>query len=240
MDRVSWTHVVLDGSLSDAAATFWAEALDGSWRAASPDPSLAASLVRRGGDTYLHRAAPGTVAPDLVLEVDDVVASTQRLLALGATGPTADSGELRSPGGLSFGLTQAHEHRRAPAARRADGTSSRLVQVCLDCPPERAGAEAEFWRAATGWAREDCLSPEFLCHLVPDAGPVQLLVQRRESALPAEVTPHLDLGTSDHEAEAARLLALGATRVATGRGWVVLADPDGRTFCATGLSPEVP
>ena len=75
---------------------------------------------------------------------------------------------------------------------------------------------------------------------MPETGSLQLLVQRRASAEPREVTLHLDLGTDDREAEAARLVALGATRVATGGGWIVLRDPDGRTFCATGQPPEVP
>lgn len=114
------------------------------------------------------------------------------------------------------------------------------MQLCLDCPPEEAQREAEFWHRLTGWARRDGTSPEFVCHLVPRAGSLQLLVQRRASASPAEVTLHLDLGASDREAEAARLTALGATRVAAGDGWIVLTDPDGRRFCVTGQSPEAP
>jgi hypothetical protein len=245
MDLVTFTHVVLDGSLSDAASAFWASALDGSWRAAGPGASLAASLVPADGDTYVHRAGGGRVAPALVLEVDDVPATAGRLVGLGA-GRSASAREgseayedLRSPGGLPFALTLAHPHRRASAARWPDGSRSRLVQVCLDCPADRARTEAEFWRDATGWAWQDS-EGEFVCHLVPEAGSLQLLVQRRASALPPEVTLHLDLGTSDREAEADRLVALGAQRVATGDGWVVLTDPDGTAFCATGQPPEAP
>ena len=233
-DLVTWTHVVLDGSSSEGAATFWERALGGSWRAAAPTAGLAAGLVQPGGDPYVHRAARGTTAPDLVLEVPDVEASTRRVLALGG------GQGLRSPGGLRFTLTQAHPHRRVPAMSWPDGTSSRLVQACLDCPAEVAQAEAEFWREVTGWAWQGSDSPEFVCHLVPTVGSLQLLVQRRASVLPREVTVHLDLGTSDREAEAARLVALGATRQATGGGWIVLTDPDGRTFCATGQPPEAP
>ena len=239
MDLVTFTHVVLNGSMSDAAADFWAAALGGTWRAASPDPRRDASLVQPGGDPYVHRPGHGRVAPALLLEVDDVTASARRLLALGAS-PTGDDG-LRSPGGLAFALVPAHERKvRAPAARWSDGTTSRLVQLCLDCPADAAEAEAGFWRSATGWTWRDADSPEFVGHLVPDAGPLQLLVQRRASALPRTVTLHLDLGTSDREAEAGRLVGLGATRGATGGGWIVLTDPDGRTFCATGQPPEAP
>lgn len=236
MDPVSRTHLVLDGSLSDAAATFWAAALDGSWRAAGPGAERDASLVPVDGDAYVHRSGRGRVAPALVLEVDDVEAAVERVVALGGSA----EGVLRSPGGLSFALVPARAHRRAPAARWPDGTTSRLVQVCLDCPPEAARAEAEFWHGLTGWAWRDCDSPEFVCHLVPSAGSLQLLVQRRASALPREVTLHLDLGASDREAEATRLTALGARRLAAGDGWIVLADPDGRRFCATGQPPEAP
>lgn len=245
-DVVTWTHVVLDGSLSDAAAAFWADALDGSWRAAGPSPALAASLVPVDGDPFVHRTGRGSVAPSLVLEVDDVGATVRRLRGLGAAAAGAAAGAagaavvLRSPGGLSLGLTTTREHRRAPAARRPDGTRSRLVQVCLDCPDDLVESEAEFWRAATGWAWRGSDSAEFVCHLVPGAGSLQLLLQRRASALPREVTLHLDLGASDREAEADRLVSLGATRVATGSGWIVLRDPDGRTFCATGQPPEAP
>lgn len=245
-DLVTWTHVVLDGAWSDAAAAFWAVALDGTWRAAGPDPDLAASLVPRDGDPYVHRAGRGRSAPALVLEVADVAATSQRLLALGARS-TGGGTDLLSPGGLRLRLTadpssleHGQGHRRAPAARWPDGTCSRLVQVCLDCPPDAATTEAAFWRAATGWAWRASDSPEFLGHLVPASGPVQLLVQRRASTTPHEVTAHLDVGASDREAEAVRLTALGAARLGSGDGWVVLADPDGRVFCACGQSPEAP
>ena len=46
---------------------------------------------------------------------------------------------------------------------------------------------------------------------------------------------HLDLASPDHEAEVARLVALGATRVADmeewGYEWTVLQDPEGNEFC---------
>ena len=233
----TFTHVVLGEPLTEAGAAFWSQALGGTWRAAASGWHRAASLVPADGDAYVHRARPGHPAPALVLEVDDVDAVARQARDLGA----ADGEVLRSPGGLAFRLKPAEPgRRRAPAARWSDGTTSRLVQLCLDCPPAAAEREAKFWAALTGWAWQDSDSPEFVCHLVPGEGSLQLLVQRRASATPDEVTLHLDLGTSDREAEAARLVALGATRVATGGGWIVLRDPDGRTFCATGQPPEAP
>ncbi len=46
---------------------------------------------------------------------------------------------------------------------------------------------------------------------------------------------HLDLRTTDVDAEVERVLALGATRADVGQtgdeGFVVLADPEGNEFC---------
>ena len=50
---------------------------------------------------------------------------------------------------------------------------------------------------------------------------------------------HIDLDPDDRDAEVARIIGLGATRVDIGQGevsWVVLADPEGNEFCV--LSPH--
>jgi predicted enzyme related to lactoylglutathione lyase len=47
---------------------------------------------------------------------------------------------------------------------------------------------------------------------------------------------HLDINVVDREAEAERLIALGAQRLRTmteGQGWIVMADPEGNEFCIT-------
>ena len=50
---------------------------------------------------------------------------------------------------------------------------------------------------------------------------------------------HVDLAASDHEAEVARLVGLGATRVTDidewGYRWTVLQDPEGNEFCVAQL-----
>jgi catechol 2,3-dioxygenase-like lactoylglutathione lyase family enzyme len=50
---------------------------------------------------------------------------------------------------------------------------------------------------------------------------------------------HMDLFTDDQEREVERLLSLGATRVdwqyEPGADYVVLADPDGNTFCVVQI-----
>jgi catechol 2,3-dioxygenase-like lactoylglutathione lyase family enzyme len=70
--------------------------------------------------------------------------------------------------------------------------------------------------------------------LVPKEGEgVQLSLNKVTSAKPKR--HHLDLFTENQAGEVERLLNLGATRVEwnyePGADYVVLADPDGNTFC---------
>jgi hypothetical protein len=54
------------------------------------------------------------------------------------------------------------------------------------------------------------------------------------------VRAHLDLGTDDLQAEAERLVRVGASRPeqpVDGDGWVVLTDPGGMPFCVTARRP---
>ncbi|MFJ9605825.1 VOC family protein [Kitasatospora sp. NPDC101176] len=77
-----------------------------------------------------------------------------------------------------------------------------------------------FWQEATR-GRTDGLRLRFVPTTTPKAAHKNRL--------------HLDLaGGADHQAEVARLLALGATRADIGQGdvpWDVLADPEGNEFC---------
>lgn len=92
-----------------------------------------------------------------------------------------------------------------------------------------------FWTAALGYRtlREPdvdwaLLGPE------SGSGPQLALKLVGSEANPAP-RHHLDLYASDQDAEAGRLLALGAERVEwdyeDGADYVVLADPDGNRFC---------
>jgi hypothetical protein len=42
---------------------------------------------------------------------------------------------------------------------------------------------------------------------------------------------HLDVHAADRDAEVARLIAAGASKVGRHENWVVLADPEGNEFC---------
>lgn len=72
--------------------------------------------------------------------------------------------------------------------------------------------------------------------LVPVAGEgQQMAISAVSSDAENHQRHHLDLYASDQPAEVERLLALGARRVnwryPEGADYVVLADPDGNTFC---------
>lgn len=118
------------------------------------------------------------------------------------------------------------------------------VVNCLDVP-----AQAHWWAQVLGWklvhesADEAVLVPahvtEELIRSSPwDQVPPGLVFVPVTGAKTVQNRLHLDLAphsTDDRDAEIARLLAMGATRVDVGQGqdvtWTVLADPEGNEFC---------
>ncbi|TBN57038.1 VOC family protein [Glaciihabitans arcticus] len=94
-------------------------------------------------------------------------------------------------------------------------------------------ASIAFWAAALDY--EPKYEPEDdWALLIPRSGEgVQLAIDKVSSDAPKR--HHLDLYAADQSAEVNRLLGLGATRVdwdyPDDADYVVLADPDGNTFC---------
>lgn len=107
-----------------------------------------------------------------------------------------------------------------------------VAHVTFDCADPRR--LAEFWSKATGYQIEQ--QSEELVTLFPGEGdqPKLLFIQVPEPRT-VKNRVHLDVGVSDVDAEAARLIELGATRGETHRGhgfvWAVMADPEGNEFC---------
>jgi hypothetical protein len=148
---------------------------------------------------------------------------------------------MASPGGLPFCLIDRRDRVR-PSPLSWDGHQSRLVKVSIDSPAGLHDQEVAFWRSALPWRWAESRGEEFAGKLYPPAGStVQLLFQRLGVDDPGTaVRAHIDLSTDDREAHARRLVQLGATRVGSGGGWIVLRDPTGMLFCTTGNSPEAP
>ena len=131
---------------------------------------------------------------------------------------------------------------------------SRLGNITFAC--ERPVELAEFWRAALGYQHLDVppeiqeqvdraieageLDPTAWAMLVPTDGTgPRLLFQRRPKTPTQSIPIHLDLNAEDPDAEAARLVALGATVVEHKSSrigdleerCIVMRDPEGNGFC---------
>lgn len=243
---IGWLHAGIALPTDDhGAARFWAEVLGWPLGAPWPDRPEFSSFAPPTGDSFVHRQRlDGESRINPQLEVDDPEAEQRRLVALGATpvGQTPSGRTLVSPGGLPFCLVRAVLHADRPAPIGPPGRRCRLAQISIDSPAHAHDREVQFWREATGWRFAPSEHESFAGKLYPAPGaPLQLLLQRlaADDRAPA-VRAHLDLGCDDREAEAARLVALGAERLWSGDGWITLRDPAGLLFCATGTSPDSP
>jgi Glyoxalase-like domain len=120
-----------------------------------------------------------------------------------------------------------------------------IASVTFDCAD--ALTVGRFWSAALGRPLDPKASSDFAAigfaghrdkvgwaPVEPDDGPTWMFVTVPEPKV-AKNRMHLDLMASDPEAEVARLVDLGATRVADvdeyGYTWTVMADPEGNEFC---------
>jgi hypothetical protein len=243
-DDTQWMHVFVDvrADVSQASARFWSAALGWQLGAPWPDHPEFRSFEPPDGDPYVHQQI-GDHGPRIHfdLEVADR-GELDRLTGLGARLVREAEGwcPMISPGGLPFCLVRRHEHVR-PSPLGWDGHRSRLVQVCVDSPPALHDQEVAFWRSALDWRWAAADADEFAGKLYPPPGSTaQLLFQRLDEDDSDAVRAHIDLGTDDIEADAQRLVQIGAERLRPGRGWIVLRDPTGMVFCTTGNRPEAP
>ena len=106
------------------------------------------------------------------------------------------------------------------------------VQVNIDCvDPD---ALADFYCAALGYAREGGAA-QYRSIAASDGRP-KIVFQEVPEARTGKNRVHLDLIVGDDiEGEAARWVALGATRVEKfsefGLNWIVMHDPEGNEIC---------
>jgi len=113
-------------------------------------------------------------------------------------------------------------------------TPGHTVGLVLDCSdPE---ALAAFWGPALDYVNLG--SAGAYVALIPDDRPgPKLLLQRVAESKAVKNRMHFDIETVDIEAEANRLVGLGATRVQAGTcsehgsTWILMEDPEGNEFC---------
>jgi hypothetical protein len=240
---MAWIHAVIDvpADRHSTAAVFWGGVLGWPAGAAWTGHPELRSFEPPRGTSYLHlQQIDGPPRVHVDLESDDPAATVARAVDLGAQ-HVADHDRWRtllSPGGLPFCVIEAQEHEPPEPVTWPGGHRSRMVQVCIDSPSTRHDREVGFWRALLPGRWAGSSSREFAGTWHDDAGsPIQLLFQRLDEA-DGPVRAHLDHGTDDRAAEVRRVLDLGATDVAAGRGWHVLRHDTGMTFCVTDNSPE--
>ncbi|MDO9458364.1 VOC family protein [Nocardioides sp.] len=232
-----WVSAFLDFTESsfERGVVFWAEVTGSRVSPRRGDEGEFATLVPPDGDDHLRvqRLRTGHSGLHLDLHVPDPRAAADRAVGLGAT-EVADWGYvvMSSPAGLTFCFVGHRASRRSSPVAWPGGRSA-VDQVCLDIGPAAYDAELDFWRAVTDFSPTPTSSPEF--RRLDGPGPLRFLLQRLDD----EQAPrfHLDLSADDRAAEVARHRALGATHVAEGRGWTVLADPGGTRYCVTDREP---
>jgi len=109
------------------------------------------------------------------------------------------------------------------------------IQLNIDCSD--ADALRAFYCAALGYVPRGQMGSYRSCVPPEGASGNTIVFQQVPEAKVAKNRVHLDLIVDDIEAEAARWVALGATRVSAqpvcegGGCWIVMLDPEGNEIC---------
>lgn len=239
-----WTSAFLDLAPDrfDAGAAFWCRVTGYGLSPARGADDEFATLVPPDGDDHLRvqRLADGPSRIHLDLHVEDAQRAARDAEALGATVRVRhdlDYVVMASPGGFTFCFVHHPASRPAAPATWPGGVRSVVDQVCLDIPAAAYEEECDFWQRLTGWELRDSPTHEEFRRLIrPPGQPLHVLLQRLDED-EGTVRAHLDLATSDREAETARHVALGATVLDVRPGWTVLTDPAGSAYCITDRTP---
>lgn len=223
----------------DVATAFWRDVTGYAPSSPRGDEDELVSLVPPGADAHLEvqRVGAGPPRVHLDLHAGDPRGLADRAVGLGAR-EVADRGHvvLASPGGLPFCCVDHGAERPAAPTTWPDGSRSMVDQVCIDAPVAAYDLEATFWEQLLGWERIRTDQPEFERLVRPDDQALRVLLQRLDDE-DGPVRAHLDLASTDREAETARHRALGATGPVPFAWWTVLRDPAGAAYCITDRTP---
>ena len=107
---------------------------------------------------------------------------------------------------------------------------SRLSGFIIDCRTDDLDAAADFWAQALGCrvAERDAGDATAAYQMLGDT-PADLHIEVQQVAHASRV--HLDIEADDIDAEADRLQALGAKKIAFVKRWWVMEAPSGQRFC---------
>ena len=215
-------------------ARFWAEALR--WEVRETPDEI--GLVPTDGNPFPVLFEPvretkrgkNRIHLDLTTtSPDDQAETVARLIELG--GSHADVGQRGDEGHIVLADPEGNELCVIEPDNAFLADCGRLGSITCDGTP----AVGQFWSAALGWPLVWDQDEETAIRAPDGTGPFITW----GPPIPPKVAKnrlHLDLTPihGDQDAEVARLMSLGATRVDIGQGdvdWVVMADPDGNEFC---------
>lgn len=110
--------------------------------------------------------------------------------------------------------------------------SSTIGNITFDCEdPVRV---RDFWAAALG-LEPDGAGDGWAAAMTPGTRHPRVYCQRVPESKPGKNRVHLDINSADMEAEATRLVGLGAARGLRfdegGDVWIAMQDPEGNEFC---------
>ncbi len=106
---------------------------------------------------------------------------------------------------------------------------SRLGGLTIDCKTDDLEGAAEFWSKALGGKMKISPDPDDSNYIEIETEPNEPHIEVQKVDHDSRV--HLDIESDDIEAEAQRLEALGAKRIAAVHTWIVLEAPTGQRFC---------
>ena len=106
---------------------------------------------------------------------------------------------------------------------------SKLVAAVIDCQTDDLTAAARFWSEALGRKLDASDDPVTEKYVSVGTGQEESIVLLQK--VPHASRVHLDIETDDVEAEATRLVALGAKRIEKIKTWWVMEAPSGHRFC---------
>lgn len=247
MSTPSWLTAFIDlpAAEHERGGEFWSGVTG--WPLSPPrgDTDEFTTLLPADGDPHLkvQRVGDGRARTHLDVHVADPEATLERVEELGGGLVERHPGSYvvaRSPGGYPFCLVGERLARRAAPVTWPGGHASIVDQLCLDIPAGHFAAETRFWADLTGWdLRSSTVREEFAYLVRPREIALRLLLQRLDDT-DGVVRGHLDVATTDRQAEVRRHEALGATRSATQSGghWTVMRDPAGAAYCITDRQPR--
>lgn len=123
---------------------------------------------------------------------------------------------------------------RAPDGSTPQPPQSRLAGFIIDCRTDDLWGAARFWSEALRLPTRELPGEEGQKYVRLDNPDLHIEVQTVDH--PSRV--HLDIAALDVEAEAQRLEALGAKRVAAVHTWIVMEAPTGQRFCIVRMRPD--